>query len=397
MDHVHFGDTKENNQVTEAADASVNTSVNESLQLFKTKILNAIEIIGDKNEKRPDIDTTHDHIMKTEASNADKTLIENVVKELIKQNILINKKTTQGLDSSKILRNVDQTSQTSTDQTLPDPPQIMNATKTPDTEDKKTLPNSPILLNDIPTPHTKIKQTTSFSNSFQESFSLLKAELCELKLSLMNEICEVRNSIRDIKAKKDVHREQLKDNKRLWDELETKNTIIKLLIDNFKQLAGSIGKSNTTVPLLLTTDFSANSNFILTKKYARRESYEKSKPTNILSPNRCHLLEPTSENNELVSENIQNTDVLRLSENENELNRNRNVLASQNTENKRTSVVINKYPERQNEFSRPPTFPGTKLFSEASLPSKGQIDILIFTDSIPKEICIRELNTFIKK
>ena len=213
----------------------------------------------------------------------------------------------------------------------------------------------------------------------------------------MNEICEVRNSIRDKKAKKDVHSKQVKHNKRLWGELETKNTIIKLLIDNFKQLAGSIGKSNTTVPLLLTTDFSANSNFILTKKSARRESYEKSKPTDILSPNRYQLLEPTSKNNELVSENIQNTDVLRLSENENELNRNRNVLASQNTENKRTSVVINKYPERQNEFSRPPTFPGTKLFSEASLPSKGQIDILIFTDSIPKEICIRELNTFIKK
>ena len=64
----------------------------------------------------------------------------------------------------------------------------------------------------------------------------------------MNEICEVRNIIRDIKAKKDVHSEQLKDNKRLWNELETKNTIMKLLVDNPKQLANSIGKSNTTVP-----------------------------------------------------------------------------------------------------------------------------------------------------
>ena len=63
----------------------------------------------------------------------------------------------------------------------------------------------------------------------------------------MNEICEAQDSIRDIKAKKDVHSEQLKDNKRLWDELETKNTIMKLLADNFKQLADSIDKSNTTV------------------------------------------------------------------------------------------------------------------------------------------------------
>ena len=70
---------------------TVNTSVNELLQLFKPKILSAIEIIRDKQKKRSDIDTIHDYIMKTEASNTNKTLIENLVKELIKQNILINK------------------------------------------------------------------------------------------------------------------------------------------------------------------------------------------------------------------------------------------------------------------------------------------------------------------
>ena len=50
MDHVHLDDTKENNQVTEDADDSLNTSVNESLQLFKPKILNAIEIIRSHHE-----------------------------------------------------------------------------------------------------------------------------------------------------------------------------------------------------------------------------------------------------------------------------------------------------------------------------------------------------------
>ena len=100
--------------------------------------------------------------MKIQASNADKTLIENLVKELIKQIILLNKKTTRGLDSFKILRNVDQASQTSTDQTLSDPSQIISATKTPDAEDNETSPNSPLLLNHILTPDAKIKQTTSF-------------------------------------------------------------------------------------------------------------------------------------------------------------------------------------------------------------------------------------------
>ena len=115
MDHVHLDDAKENNQVTEAADDCLNTLVNESLQLFKPKILYAIEIIRDKKKKRPDIDTIDDSIMRTEVSNADKTLIEKLGKELIKQNILSNKKTTYVLDSFKILKNVDETSQISSD------------------------------------------------------------------------------------------------------------------------------------------------------------------------------------------------------------------------------------------------------------------------------------------
>ena len=147
-------------------------------------------VVRDKKRKCPDIDAIHDYIMKTQVSNANQTLIKDLVKEHIKQNVMINKK---------------QLGQTSPDQTLPDPPQILNASKTPDTTDKETLPDSPLFLNDILTPDTKVKQTTSSSSSFQESFSLLKAALYELKLSIMDEICEVRNSISDIKAKKDVH------------------------------------------------------------------------------------------------------------------------------------------------------------------------------------------------
>ena len=42
----------------------------------------------------------------------------------------------------------------------------------------------------------------------------------------MDETCKVRNSIGDIKAKKDAYNDQAKDNKQLWDELESNNTII---------------------------------------------------------------------------------------------------------------------------------------------------------------------------
>ena len=107
------------------------------------------------------------------------------------------------------------------------------------------------------------------------------------------------------------------------------------------------------MPLLQTPDFPENNNFILPKKYAHRETYDKSKPTNILSPNRYQLLEPTFENFELVSQNFQNTDALCLPGNDKELHRNRNVLNSQNTGSKKPLVVINKHPERQTDFSRP--------------------------------------------
>ena len=42
MDQLHFGNTKENNQVTEGADDCLNISVNESLQFFKPNKLNMV-------------------------------------------------------------------------------------------------------------------------------------------------------------------------------------------------------------------------------------------------------------------------------------------------------------------------------------------------------------------
>ena len=63
---------------------------------------------------------------------------------------------------------------------------------------------------------------------------------------------------------------------------------------------------------------------------------------------------------------------------------------------KRPSLLINKYPERLTGFSRSSDIPGSKLFSESSLPSTHQRNILIFTDSISKGIRIREPNSFIK-
>ena len=65
---------------------------------FKSYILAAIDEIRQK-KRRPDIDAIYEHILKSEAANADKNLIEMTIDEPTKQNVIINKKTCHGLDS----------------------------------------------------------------------------------------------------------------------------------------------------------------------------------------------------------------------------------------------------------------------------------------------------------
>lgn len=72
-------------------------------QLFKINTINDIEIIRDIKRKRPGTNIIYGFAMRIEASNADETLIEKVVKGLIKQNTLINEKL-QDLHSFKILK-----------------------------------------------------------------------------------------------------------------------------------------------------------------------------------------------------------------------------------------------------------------------------------------------------
>lgn len=83
----------------------------------------------------------------------------------------------------------------------------------------------------------------------------------------MHKICEVQKGINNIKTfLAGTLNEHVKEKKRFCDDLETKNTIIKLLIFNFKQLADFIGKSNANLSLPQDSDFSKNENFIFTQR-----------------------------------------------------------------------------------------------------------------------------------
>ena len=75
----------------------------ETLSLFKPKILNAIAEIKQK-KKRPDLNTIYEYLSKTEASNADKQLIKTILGNLIETNIIVNRNTQKDLDSFQKFR-----------------------------------------------------------------------------------------------------------------------------------------------------------------------------------------------------------------------------------------------------------------------------------------------------
>ena len=63
--------------------------------LFKPKILRTIDWIKEK-KKLPDIHSISDYLSRTKASNIEKVSAELILNDLIKENVLVNKKTSLG-------------------------------------------------------------------------------------------------------------------------------------------------------------------------------------------------------------------------------------------------------------------------------------------------------------
>ena len=82
-------------KLTITNDLEKNGKTTEISSLFKPKILCAIDRIKEK-KKRPDIDSIYDYLSRTEASNIDKISIELILNELVKENVVVNKKTSLG-------------------------------------------------------------------------------------------------------------------------------------------------------------------------------------------------------------------------------------------------------------------------------------------------------------
>ena len=74
-------------------------SSSDALSLFQPKILTAIDYIRNFNKQRPNTENIYQHISRRDASNVDKTDVVNSIDELVKQDVVVNKKTSWGYDS----------------------------------------------------------------------------------------------------------------------------------------------------------------------------------------------------------------------------------------------------------------------------------------------------------
>ena len=98
MEEASFDDINaafNNLSLTHSIITEITNSENESrdsvLSTFKPLVLSAIDILLDKKQ-RTDVDSIYNDIIKTQVSNADRVSIESAVTNLMKENLIINKK-----------------------------------------------------------------------------------------------------------------------------------------------------------------------------------------------------------------------------------------------------------------------------------------------------------------
>ena len=89
-------------------------NVNINISHFKPKILKVIDHLKVISHRRPDVDSIFDFITRTTASNITKKALADIITDLVKQNIIVNKKSINGRDSfrrnTEVFSTTDETS-----------------------------------------------------------------------------------------------------------------------------------------------------------------------------------------------------------------------------------------------------------------------------------------------
>ena len=90
-------------------------NANINISHFKPKILEAIDHLKGISHKRSDVGSIFDFITRTTASNITKEALANFITDLVKQNIIVNKKSINGRDSFRRNTEVSSTTEETSD------------------------------------------------------------------------------------------------------------------------------------------------------------------------------------------------------------------------------------------------------------------------------------------
>ena len=245
-----FNNLSLNHSIINERTNSESKSRDSVLSTFKPLVLSAIDILRDK-KKRPDVDSIYNHIIKTQASNANRVFIESVVTNLMKENLIINKKATCDFDS--FFRNIAPHNEETIPNVTVDKSQDKNEVII---EESVTFCHPfPQLHNDIDTPPlqniftpAKKPESDMLTVKIEALITALKCYVsCEISMinAKLTSFCEyINKTISNLNHCKNKYLESLQDNiSFLQKELLMKSEIIKSLTETQTVVLDTISTS----------------------------------------------------------------------------------------------------------------------------------------------------------
>ena len=229
-------------KLTITNDLEKNGKTTEISSLFKPKILCAIDRIKEK-KKRPDIDSIYDYLSRTEASNIDKISIELILNELVKENVVVNKKTSLGDSFRRINTPPNLVNSLHTDSC---PNNELTITESVNRAESTADNNTPSTHADIQTPLTTNDNISSLTKHSDKAFMNMEAKFSALKGYID---CEI--SI--LNSKVDQFIESLKETITKIEKLDSISNSIKILQENIRFLQKELLAKNDLIKSLKET------------------------------------------------------------------------------------------------------------------------------------------------
>ena len=225
-------------KLTITNDLEKNGENTETSSSFKPKILCAIDRIKEK-KRRPDIESIYDYLFRTEASNIDKVSIELILNELVKENVLVNKKTSLGDSFRRINTPQNLVNSLHSDSCSNNE---LTITESVNSEESTADNNTPSTHAEIQTPLTTNDNLSSLTKHSDKAFLNMEATFSALKgyidceTLILNSkvdlfIKSLKETITKVEKRERNNIEILQENIRfLQKELLAKNDLVKSLI-----------------------------------------------------------------------------------------------------------------------------------------------------------------------